>query len=184
MANKGFDGATVADIARAAGLAPGLVHYHFRNKLEILTALIDQLAARHAARLQRGLTDAGSNPRTRLDTFIDLHLSLEGAAPDAVAAWTLIAGEALRSVPVREAFRRGVESARAPLVAIIQHGIDSGHFSVRDARASAGAVLALIQGYLALAATTDDLIVAGTAAVFGRRAAAGIVGAAAPKEDV
>src|ERR1051325_1811277 len=43
MAERGFDAATVAHIAQAAGLAPGLVHYHFASKQQILLALVRDL---------------------------------------------------------------------------------------------------------------------------------------------
>jgi len=46
MAKRGYDGASVADIARAARLTPGLVHYHFKNKQEILLAALRDLVAR------------------------------------------------------------------------------------------------------------------------------------------
>ena len=35
LAREGYEGASVQAVARVAGLAPGLVHYHFRRKLEI-----------------------------------------------------------------------------------------------------------------------------------------------------
>ena len=36
MAERGYEKATVSAIAQAAGLTPGLVHYHFKNKQEML----------------------------------------------------------------------------------------------------------------------------------------------------
>lgn len=175
MAKKGFERATTADIAAVAGLTPGLIHYHFRNKLEILTALVDQMAARHADRLHRRLHEAGPDPRARLAAFIDVHLALDEAVPDAVAVWTALAGEAVRSSDVRAAFRRGLETARAPLLGILQQGIAQGHFSHPDPPAAAAALLALVQGYIMLASTTEDVIPPGSAAEAARRAAAGLV---------
>ena len=40
MADRGYERASVTAIAKAAGLTPGLVHYHFHNKKEILLALV------------------------------------------------------------------------------------------------------------------------------------------------
>ena len=45
MARRGYDGASVADIARAAGLTAGLVHYHFETKHAILIEALDRLEA-------------------------------------------------------------------------------------------------------------------------------------------
>ena len=36
VAVSGYSGATIQAIAAQSGLAPGLIHYHFDDKLEIL----------------------------------------------------------------------------------------------------------------------------------------------------
>ena len=41
IAAQGYTGATIQAIASASGLAPGLVHYHFRDKREILVTLVE-----------------------------------------------------------------------------------------------------------------------------------------------
>src|SRR5690242_8084135 len=58
MARSGYDGASIADIAEAAHLTPGLVHYHFKNKQEILLAALHELVARHRERLEARLEKA------------------------------------------------------------------------------------------------------------------------------
>ena len=50
MAKHGYDGASIADIARKAGLAPGLVHYHFDSKLEISIEAVRKIAGSTTAR--------------------------------------------------------------------------------------------------------------------------------------
>src|SRR3954470_3511156 len=62
MAKRGYDGASVADIARAARLTPGLVHYHFKSKRDILLAVLRDLVARHDAGLDARLAGAGGDP--------------------------------------------------------------------------------------------------------------------------
>ena len=76
MARTGWDGATVADVAREAGIAPGGVHYHFASKLEILLALIDDLVRDHAAVVDARVAAAGDDPWARL--FASLALSSLG----------------------------------------------------------------------------------------------------------
>ena len=50
MAREGYGHATVQAIAAEAGLAPGLIHYHFADKREILVELVETLRrGRHAA---------------------------------------------------------------------------------------------------------------------------------------
>jgi len=39
VARRGYAGATTPQVASAAGLAPGLIHYHFQSKQELLLEL-------------------------------------------------------------------------------------------------------------------------------------------------
>ena len=43
MADQGYAKATVNKIATEAGLTAGLIHYHFKNKQEILLELLDRI---------------------------------------------------------------------------------------------------------------------------------------------
>ena len=56
-ARDGHLDAPVVEIARSAGLAPGLVHYYFPRKLDLVLALVDHLAGVLETRLagRRGL---------------------------------------------------------------------------------------------------------------------------------
>lgn len=42
FAQKGFKGTTNRDIAEAAGIAPGLIYWYFKNKEGLFTAIIDE----------------------------------------------------------------------------------------------------------------------------------------------
>ena len=41
FAQKGFTRATNKDIAREAGITPGLIYYYFENKEALLTAILE-----------------------------------------------------------------------------------------------------------------------------------------------
>ena len=53
IARHGYEKATIQAIAAQAGLAPGLIHYHFKNKQEILVSLIGTMAQAAARALPR-----------------------------------------------------------------------------------------------------------------------------------
>src|SRR3954464_9913441 len=96
IARQGYERATVQAIAHQAGLAPGLIHYHFKNKQEILVSLIGEMARAASARYQEVLGDA-VHPPSRLRAYLQARLGLgDGAAPDIVAAWVMIGAEAVR----------------------------------------------------------------------------------------
>lgn len=46
LAEQGYEATTVKEIARAAEVAPGLVHYYFRDKDELLATVLREMAER------------------------------------------------------------------------------------------------------------------------------------------
>jgi TetR/AcrR family transcriptional repressor of bet genes len=178
MARRGYEGASIAEIAAAAGLAPGLVHYHFAGKRDILAFALDLLATRHAARLDGALAAAGPSPARRLSAFIDAHLARGAAAdPVALACWVTLGGEALRDQAVRAAYARAVADTSARLRALLDQGVRARVFSCRPADAAA-AILAAIEGCFVLSAAAPGTIPRGSAARSVKRMTASLVGVA------
>jgi TetR/AcrR family transcriptional repressor of bet genes len=176
MARHGYDGATIADVARAARLTAGLVHYHFKNKEEILLAVLAELVERHDQRLETRLSEAAGDPAAELVAFIDFHLGLGADAdPDALACWILISGEALRNHKVRTKFEQALERMAGRLERIIARGVEQRAFTCPSAPAAASALLATIHGYFVLAATARELIPRGSAALAAKQMASGLL---------
>ncbi len=176
MARRGYDGASVSDIARAARLTPGLVHYHFKNKQEILLSALAQLVAGHSARLEVRLTSAGDDAHAQVAAFIDFHLGLGADAdPQALACWILLGGEALREPKVRVAFEGALSTVVSRLTALIRSGVQQRAFRCDSPEAAASALVATIQGYFVLAATSRPLIPKGSAAASAKRMAEGLL---------
>jgi TetR/AcrR family transcriptional repressor of bet genes len=185
MAKQGYDGASIADIARRAGLAPGLVHYHFKNKLEILVEAVRALAAAHARALDAALAAVErDDPAAQLVAFIDVHLGLGAHAdPDALACWVLVSAEALRERRVRVEVEAALAELTRRVGAIVERGQASGQFQCSDAGAVAAALVATIQGYFTVAATARELIPSGSAAPCALRMAEGLVRPRRPLES-
>ncbi|HVG63883.1 MAG TPA: TetR family transcriptional regulator C-terminal domain-containing protein [Hyalangium sp.] len=172
MAERGYDGASVAAIAKAAGLAPGLVHYHFKDKQEILLTLAEQLAARVHERVASRLARVkGDDARARVDAFLDAFLATGADAdPAAVASWVTISVEAIRQPEVRAIYEKVVRTDIEHLEELV--GAVTGK---RRARAVAAGLFAAIQGYFVLAASVPGLVPPGSAASTVKRMAAGLL---------
>lgn len=176
MARRGYDGATVAEIAKAARITPGLVHYHFENKQEILLAALGDLIARHDARLEARLSEVGADPSAQLAAFIDFHLGLGADAdPEALACWILLCGEALREPKVRVELARALATSAERVAAIIRRGVAQEIFVCASVDEAASALVAAIQGYFVLAATARQAIPKGSAARSTKRMAEGLL---------
>lgn len=181
MARKGYDGASIAEVAQAAHLTPGLVHYHFESKREILLVALEELAQGHASRLEERLRGAGGDPARELEAFLDFHLGL-GADdnPEALACWVLVGGESLREPEIQSLFEASVAQLSRRLGAILRAGIERGAFACADLDAAAAGIIALIQGYFALAASARSTIPRGSAARTARLMVRGLLPPGAP----
>jgi TetR/AcrR family transcriptional repressor of bet genes len=178
MAERGYERASVAEIAKAAGLSPGLVHYHFEGKQEILLTAVEQLAARARARVKARLERAKGEARTQVDAFLDAYLATgEDADPSAVAAWVTISAEAIQQPEVRAAYEKVVRADLGHLEELV--GAVTGR---RRARAIAAGLFAAVQGYYVLSAAAPGLIPSGSAAATVKRMAAGLLDTAESSE--
>lgn len=185
MARQGYEGATIAEIARQAQLTPGLVHYHFGSKLEVLLALLELIAERHLERLIAAVEAAGPSPHARLAAFLDVHLATGATADaDALAGWIVLGGESLRNAEVRTAYHEALGHNRDVLREIIRDGVAMGEMACDDVDAASGALIALIQGYFDVAAVARDLIPHRSAAPMARRMAEGLLGVGATRQEV
>lgn len=138
LAVHGYAGATVAAVAAEAGVAPGLVHHHFDNKAELLSALLQDLVAGFRRRLDYYVGDDS------LLAYADGALKLDERA-DIIAArcWVGVFAEAIRDPALFKQVRRVID---AEIAAIERR---SGYqLSAHDA----SAVLAYVVGALVLGA--------------------------------
>jgi TetR/AcrR family transcriptional repressor of bet genes len=170
MARDGYAGSTITKIGQAAKLTPGLVHYHFQSKHEILTALIALLTARVAKRLESRLALAGTDPRLRLEAFVDAYVALgKDADPSAVAAWAVIGAEAVRAADVSALYSEAIGSALGQLRKLIGAALRAEGRETENAGAIAAAMMAMIEGAYRIHAGAPDVLPKGFAAPALRR---------------
>jgi TetR/AcrR family transcriptional regulator, transcriptional repressor of bet genes len=175
MAERGYAAASIAMVAQAAGVAPGLVHYHFEDKQEILLALVDTLGQRARARRDAFVAHART-ARTRLFAAIDALLAPgDGADPRAVACWVAIGAEAVRQPEVRQHYERLVHEAVGELEALLRDVLRSERRSTAKVGIAAAGLMAAVEGCFRLAAAAPDVIAAGSAAGLVRAIATGLI---------
>lgn len=117
---KGFKGTSNREIAREAGISPGLIYWYFRNKEDLFRAVVEAksfvLPLREMARTMRE-----APPRVFFEQLIELVLALI-QDPRTVAAMRLLLPEAIRNGRVRRVFvaraiRPGLRAVAAYLAA-------------------------------------------------------------------
>lgn len=177
LAVRGYDGATIAEVARAAGLGAGLVHYHFKSKQEILVSLVDRIRRLVEDRYERRRAAGTDEPLGQLFAFIDAHVARgEGADQSAVAAWVTIGAEAISNPEVRALYgetmhRRIRELKRLFGMVLKQQGRSS-----QGAHEMAAAVAAAIEGTFQIASVAPESLPKGFAARALHRMAVGLLG--------
>jgi TetR/AcrR family transcriptional repressor of bet genes len=174
MAERGYAKATIKEIARAAGLTPGLVHYHFRDKQQILLSLVEGLAA-----LVRRRIDFAAIGTPDLFAAIDAVLGTEeGVETTAVACWVVIGAEAVRQPEVRVLYEALMQEALEELTKAFRATMRSARRSDATAAVAAVSVLAAIEGFFRLSSGAPSCVRPGSAAGAVRRIASGFLDAA------
>jgi AcrR family transcriptional regulator len=81
---RGFPATRIADIARAAGVSTGTVHYYFATKDEVLVAALKWASARLFARVER---PGDERPTARLARLLEVSVPKPGPARDEYVLW-------------------------------------------------------------------------------------------------
>lgn len=165
IAREGYERATIQRIAAEAGLAPGLIHYHFATKREVLVHYVASLEAAARERFTDALAalPAGA-ARARLHAYLRARLGLgPGADPQAVAAWVMIGAEAVRQPEVREIYQRIVRAEVALLTTLVTQAAREGGGSAKGARRVAAGLAALSEGAFQLASAAGEAMPKGYA---------------------
>ena len=149
-ARDGHLDAPVSEIARSAGLAPGLVHYYFPRKLDLALAVVEHLTAVLVERL---------SGRTDLEGLLEACLGRgEDERPDAVRAWVAVGASAVKDPEIRVAWTAAMRSLGAALGSALGDDAERG-----------AAALALVLGFWQLGAVDPDGVTPGIALRAARR---------------
>ncbi len=164
LAEHGYERATIALIARQAGLAPGLIHYYFPSKREILVSLVRSVSDYADTRFREAVPDPAT-PLQRLAAYFEARLGLgQGASAEVAAAWVMIGAEAVRQPEVREVYQGAVAQELATLTTLLEACLQK---DGRDPAAAAGlapALLAFMEGAFQLASAAAAVMPRGYAA--------------------
>jgi AcrR family transcriptional regulator len=82
--DRGFPATRISDIAAAAGVSTGTVHYYFATKDEVLVAALKWASARLFARIERPGDDT---PTRRLARLLAVSVPAPGPARDEYVLW-------------------------------------------------------------------------------------------------
>jgi TetR/AcrR family transcriptional repressor of bet genes len=161
MATQGYAKATIAAIADKANLAPGLIHYHFKNKQEILLELIKQVSDLTMERYQENLLNVKS-AKDQLKAYIDARLAKGNSDTSAyVAAWVVIGTEAIRQEEVRQVYEDVLKKQQKIIEGLLEELTGKDKKSIKK---MAGIIMAAIEGAFQLSVAAKNIMPQGYAA--------------------
>lgn len=127
---KGFAAATIADVARAAGVANGTVYLYFPSKQDLFKAVVCDLVAPNIERIEEAAL-AQPTPTAQLRTALELWAAAMQNGRGCLAK--LLIAEAGNFPDMVAFFRREVsERVRQMLRQIIEAGVACGEFRPCD----------------------------------------------------
>jgi TetR/AcrR family fatty acid metabolism transcriptional regulator len=126
FAERGFHTATVAEIAKAAGVADGTIYLYFKSKDDLLLRLFDEKMTDLLGEARAALSEEKTAP-ARLRRFIQLHLALVERNPELASVLIV---ELRQSAQFIKAADRAKLAAYVDLIAeIVRAGQESGQLS-------------------------------------------------------
>lgn len=183
MAERGYARATVAEIARQAGLSPGLVHYHFTDKQAILLALGEALRARLQRRFESRLAGA-EDAFARVVACLEALTALDDEAdPGLAAAWAALGAEAARMPEVGALYQAAVHDLIDRLTPLMAEALEEAGRSAASAPELAVALFANVEGLFRLASAAPGTVPEGQGAALLILVARGLVLAAPEVES-
>ncbi len=158
MAERGYEKASIQAIAKEAGLAPGLIHYHFKTKQEILLGLVNWIASSATERLDRMETEV-SDPWDKLTVFINARLATgETELPQVVSAWVVIAGESIRQPEIKEIYQGLIEQQLNLLKKLVADVWQNKSVNSKEVVHLSAIVISAMEGAFQLSATANEIM--------------------------
>ncbi len=141
FAEKGFDGASIRDIAQSAGVTEALVYHYFRNKEHLFE---EMLKARSFAPVLRRVLDEASDEAHPAQVLHRVLLEFLDMMYDNASMSRMFIIEFMRNPICHKYFRAMLEDNTANLARYLQHQQQRGVFRADvDAQAVAGMLLGL-----------------------------------------
>ncbi len=146
---KGFNRATMEEIATEAELSPGTLYLYFKNKEELHTSLSIHILGYLTEKIDQFVLKEDMNAEEKLialrDTFIDVY---DYDSRMLISLFHLQSGETLRNLSgsVLQQLKETSRDALNAIKTIVQEGIDQGYFIKKHPVALADIIWATYSG--------------------------------------
>lgn len=130
FSSKGFNSATMEEIASEAELSPGTLYLYFKNKEELHTSLSIDILNHLGTKLQK-VVDQEISVERKIEEFRDVFINVYESDPNIlINLFHLQSGETLQNLSdeVMKQLKKYSTQAHRPIIAVVKEGIESGMF--------------------------------------------------------
>ena len=142
----GYHNFSMQDVATAAGVSKGIIHYYFLNKDDLMMAILDRSAVDIENMLIESMS-AVSDPLHKIEAFIAVCFDVLRTKKEYYQVnmdfWTQIN----QKEAVRRVVARHYEKFRSVAADVISSGIEQGVFRKLDPRMYASFIVAVADGF-------------------------------------
>lgn len=127
---KGFNSATMEEIASAAELSPGTLYLYFKNKEELHTSLSINIL-KHLGTEIKQVVHQDISVEEKMERFLDVFIDVyDYDANILINLFHLQSGETLQNLSekVMEQLKKYSSQAHGAIIAVVKEGIDTGIF--------------------------------------------------------
>jgi TetR/AcrR family transcriptional regulator len=158
FAARGYAGANVDRIARAARLNKGMIYYHFKSKAALYRAILRDMFGAARARI-REVSASDASPEDKIRAYIAAIAAEAEARPHFPPIWLREIAEGAEHV---DAVTLGyVREVLAALGGIIAEGVGAGRFQPAHPLLVQGGIMAPLMFFLATAPLREKIARAG-----------------------
>ncbi|MFO8010125.1 MAG: TetR/AcrR family transcriptional regulator [Dehalococcoidia bacterium] len=128
---KGYQNVSIGEIARSAGVAKGLVNYHFSSKENLLIHVLSKGTATLFDQLDY-VTERQETTRDKIQAAIGIYLSIASAGPGLTRMAMIAVFEAAYSESIRKLWLQFMEKNLSKFNELIEEGISRGELKPVD----------------------------------------------------
>jgi AcrR family transcriptional regulator len=166
LATKGHEQVTIRDIARAANVSYGALHYYFGSKKEIMLALVDSFVKQHEEKFE-GIAGSAPSSWDRLRLMVSIATQELVFDERTARVFLNLYQMGCTDGEIRSSLVDSYTHFRRAVQRVIEYGISCGDFTKIDPEKGALLIVSFIEGlYLQLTVdpslcnkkTADDLL--------------------------
>jgi AcrR family transcriptional regulator len=158
LAEKGFEGLRMRDIAQRAGIDHSTLHYYFAGKEALIDGIVDYIVQDLAVGRSPVSETEGLSPRLRLRAHFDALIKQLHETPEMFVVLAELNTRAMREPLLRAIFNRNDRKWKAFLTEVLETGIQRNEFKGKFLPdVAADAIISVIRGLTITCAGRPEL---------------------------